>query len=189
MAWMTNSDDDRPILEEIEKQTDRAAALIAVAYLEERLLAAIKSRLVNDGKTHDKIFRGSGPVSAFSAKIDLAFLLGIYDAKVQKMFHTVREIRNEFAHEPQPRDFKSQRISDLCENVSIIASFNIKNNTTGVEFDVQLKPDGTSKTSFMNAIKYLLLVADTEIKKIPHRVPHGPIVPSPTRLSPSEQKS
>ena len=121
MTWITASDDDKPILEEIEKQTDRASALIATSYLEDRLLSAIKARIVRDDKLEQKMFRGSGPLTAFSAKIDLAFMLGIYGGEVQKMLHTIREIRNEFAHQPQPRDFNSQRIKDLCDNISFSA--------------------------------------------------------------------
>src|SRR5262245_5515962 len=114
MTWVTNSDTDKPILEEIERQTDRAAALIAVAYLEERLVAAIKARMVRNVDIEQRVFMSSGPLGTLSAKIDIGFLLGIFDLRVSEMFHTVRKIRNEFAHVAEPRDFTSQRIQALA---------------------------------------------------------------------------
>jgi hypothetical protein len=76
MTWITLSDADKPILEEIEKQTDRAAALIATSYLEDRLVEAIKARTVRDQNVEKDMFRNSGPLGSFSAKIDLGFMLG-----------------------------------------------------------------------------------------------------------------
>jgi hypothetical protein len=124
MVWVTASEADKPLLGEIENQTDRGAALIATAYLDERLLAAIKVRIIRDESLENKLFRGSGPLAAFSVRIDIGFMLGIFDAKVHKMLHTVREIRNEFAHKPEPRNFNSQRIKDLCKNIAIVMCFN-----------------------------------------------------------------
>jgi DNA-binding MltR family transcriptional regulator len=189
MAWVIASEADKPILDEIKNQTDRGAALIATAYLEERLLAAIKARIVRDESLENELFRGSGPLAAFSVKIDFGFMLGIFDASVHKMLHTIRKIRNEFAHKPEPRDFNSQRIGDLCKNISIVNEITIKHQTTGEIVQFRLEPDGTPKTAFMNAIKYLLLVAEAETKNRPLRVPAAPIVPSP-RLAPlSDKKS
>src|SRR5258705_7001209 len=44
MTWLSASETDKAIIQEIETQTDRAAALIAVAYLEERLRSALDAR-------------------------------------------------------------------------------------------------------------------------------------------------
>jgi hypothetical protein len=41
MDWI-GPEEDQPVIDEIERQTDRAAALIAQAYMEQRLLNAIK---------------------------------------------------------------------------------------------------------------------------------------------------
>jgi hypothetical protein len=179
MTWITLSDADKPILEEIEKQTDRAAALIATSYLEDRLVEAIKARTVRDQNVEKDMFRNSGPLGSFSAKIDLGFMLGLYDGVVRKMLHTVRDIRNEFAHVAQPRDFNSQRIADLCKNISISLDLRMKNKTTGQTVEFKLDPDGSPRTAFMNAIKYLLLVAEMETKHLPLRTPPAPLVASP----------
>jgi DNA-binding MltR family transcriptional regulator len=179
MVWITASDDDKPILEEIQKQTDRAAALIASAYLEERLIEAIKARIVRNEDLEGRLFKGSGPMAAFAVKIDLGFMLGIYGDRVRRAFHTIREIRNEFAYKPQPRDFNSQRISDLCKNIRMVANIEMKNKTDGSHVKFSLEPDGTPRTDFLNAVKYLLALTDMETKKLPLRKPAPPIFPEP----------
>jgi DNA-binding MltR family transcriptional regulator len=179
MIWIIANENDKSILEEIYKQTDRGAALIAVSYLEQRLLDAIKSRLNNDEKIEDKLFKGSGALATFSSRIDLALLLGIYEPVIHKMLHQIREIRNEFAHEPSPRDFNSQRIKALCDNISISGKIHMENRTDGSRVSMEFIPDGTGKLDFLNAIKYLLALLDMEIKTFPLRKPAKPLFPVP----------
>lgn len=52
--------------------------------------------LKND--VRDKLFTGYGPLASFSAKIDMAFALGLIDAEQRKTLNHVRHIRNVFAH-------------------------------------------------------------------------------------------
>lgn len=172
------SDDDKPILDEIAKQTDRGAALIAVAYLEERLVSAIKARMNRHEEIEGRLFRGAGPLASLSSKIDLGFLIGIYDLRVHKMLHWAREIRNEFAHQPEPRDFNSQRIFGLCGNVNFHVEIEMQQKETGLELAFQFVPDGTAKTAFLNAIRYLMLVLELELKQMPPRRPANPALPS-----------
>ena len=77
MAWTIRNEADNAIILETSKQTDRGAALIATAYLEERLIDAIKARLIHDLTLENKLFKGSGPLASLSAKINMGFLLGI----------------------------------------------------------------------------------------------------------------
>ena len=83
--WVTVSDDDHRILDEIEGQTNDAAASIAQAYLEDRLVAAIKARLVENDDVLNRIFKGTGPAASFSSRIDLGLLLGLYDINVHDL--------------------------------------------------------------------------------------------------------
>jgi len=178
MTWITASDDDKPILEEIEKQTDRGAALIAVAYLEERLVAGIKARIQNNDEIEDKVFNYSGPLGTLSAKIDMGFLIGIYDIELHKKLHAVRQIRNEFAHTPSPRDFNSQRIKALCGNASLSADIMLTDRATRQQIHLFYQPDGTAKTAFLNTIKFALMLLDLETKKLPLRKPAKSLLPS-----------
>ncbi len=174
MTWLSASETDKAIIQEIETQTDRAAALIAVAYLEERLRSALDARSHRHANVEKEIYRSSGPLGSFSAKIDLALLLGIIEPKVHNFFHTIKDIRNVFAHQAEPRDFNTQKIRDLSNNLTFNADIRI--TTTGDDpIHFLLGPDGTPRTAFMNAIKLLLLVLDLEIKSLPLRQPPPPL--------------
>ena len=171
--------DDQPILEEMGKQTDRAAALIATSYLEERLYSALLARLARNKDAEKGLFSRSRPLSSFSARIDLGVLIGLYHPNVAKLLHTIREIRNEFAHVPKPRDFKNLRIKTLCDNISIKVKIKAYNRDDGKTHRFHFSGDGTPRGEFISTIKYRLLVLDMETKKIPLRVPTPPIFPDP----------
>ena len=109
MTWLA-SNLNKEIIQEIEAQTDRAAALIAAAYLEERLRAALDARTCRYANVENEFYRSSGPLGSFSARIDLALLLGIIEPQVHKFLHTIKDIRNAFAHQAEPRDFDTQRL-------------------------------------------------------------------------------
>jgi hypothetical protein len=188
MVWTTRNESDKLLIKELLEQTDRGASLIAAAYLEERLTDAIKARLNRDEEIESRLFNGSGPLAAFSTKIDLGLLLGVYEPKARDFLHTIRRIRNEFAHNPQPRDFRSQKIHDLCKNIDLAvkATFDIHapdGTTTHVDFE--LKPDGTPRTAFLNAVQFLLLFLDMEINVGTLRKPPPPVfAPFSTTIMP-----
>lgn len=177
MTWITISDDDRRILAEIERQTDRGAALIASAYVEQRLVSAIKARTNRHEKVEQNLYRGSGALGSFSVKIDLGLLLGIYEPKIHSFLHTIKKIRNDFAHEPEPRDFTSQRIADLTKTLWFTCELLMRNKTTGEEIRIQIDPPKTARESFLNAVKLVLLFLDMETKQMPLRVPASPVMP------------
>jgi len=68
----------------------------------------------------------SSPLSNFSAKIDLACLLGMCSRNIAKDLHTIREIRNDFAHNILAKDnaklsFNSGHIKDKCMSLRCVA--------------------------------------------------------------------
>lgn len=56
---------------QFEASTDRAAAIVGGAYVEECLLRALKWHLHKDGKRFERLFRHSGPLSSFEMKIHI----------------------------------------------------------------------------------------------------------------------
>jgi len=118
MTWLLPDPAQRPIVDELESQTDRGAAIIGAALVEDLLRQALLSRMrvgtALEKRTASRLFGTMGPLSSFSAKIDLGVLLGLYPEEVRGDLHRVREVRNQFAHEQEPRDFGYPRISGLC---------------------------------------------------------------------------
>lgn len=86
------------LVQELDRQSDRGAAIIGLAWVEEALHAALVSFLEDDKTARERLFRQSGPLSALSAKIDLARLLGMCTAVIATDLHSPRKIRNDFAH-------------------------------------------------------------------------------------------
>lgn len=114
------------LIAEIEKQTDRGAAIVGAAWVEEALLAALHSFLEHDKSAWDRLFRKSGPLSSFSAKIDLSRLLGMTSSAITSDLHIVRDVRNSFAHSLFAKDdsrlaFSTRSIGDKCLALRCVA--------------------------------------------------------------------
>jgi hypothetical protein len=116
MPWPLMNPAHEPVIREIGDQSDRAAAILAVSLLEDRLAALLRAWLVDEPKIAGKTFGGSGPLATFSAKIDMGLLLGILEKTRHRELHLIREIRNKFAHGVETLTFETPRIRDQCEN-------------------------------------------------------------------------
>jgi hypothetical protein len=100
---------------ELHGQTDRGAAIIAVAILEEHLKQAILNRLMTiPTKISDNLFGVRGHISGFQAKIDIGFCLGLFGKPGHHDLDIMRQIRNKFAHQAVPRSFHGEDIKPLC---------------------------------------------------------------------------
>jgi DNA-binding MltR family transcriptional regulator len=104
------------ITEELESQSDRGAAIIAAAIVDNFLADAIQTRLILTADVKDRLFGGeaNGPLAHFAAKIDIGFAIGILNDPMWSDLHDVRRIRNRFAHTPEPLTFDDSKISARC---------------------------------------------------------------------------
>lgn len=117
MNWTVRNGLDPDTVEEIDRQEDRAAAIIAGAYLEDFVADAIKTRLLSDEQVINDFFNGMGPLATFSAKIEMAYLLNVTTKECRQVMHIVRKVRNEFAHNLSPVTFETPRIKDMCRHL------------------------------------------------------------------------
>jgi hypothetical protein len=58
-------------------ETDRGCALMAAAYLDDRLAELLKAYFVDDLPVAKKVLDLERPLGTFSARIDVAYLLGL----------------------------------------------------------------------------------------------------------------
>jgi hypothetical protein len=72
----TNEGRGRTIFQEIARERDRGAALIAAGFLETKLTGAIKACLRPDGSILNKVFKPTGPLGPFGTKSKLATWCG-----------------------------------------------------------------------------------------------------------------
>jgi hypothetical protein len=106
-------------LTELYKRVETGRALTACAPTEESLVMTLEAkmrRLPRD--VRDRIFGGTGPLSNFSSKIDIAFAFGIVDAAMRTELHTIRKIRNKFAHTTEDIYFHTDSVVELCNQLS-----------------------------------------------------------------------
>ena len=101
----------------ITDETDRGAVLMSAAYLDDKLRQLIERRLVQDKKILRRAFEFNGPLGSFSARIDFAYLLGIVPKNAQRDLHTIRAIRNQFAHYAAPLSYEDEKIKPLCQKL------------------------------------------------------------------------
>jgi hypothetical protein len=113
MTWVIHDITEQAVIEEIERQTDRGAALVASAFIENRLRIAIEMRL--DPKARQSpLFRVNGALSSFSAKIDMGHALHLYPKTVRDLLNEIRDIRNKFAHRQEPLKFDTEIVRNQC---------------------------------------------------------------------------
>lgn len=96
------------------RESDRGAALMAAAYLESELSILLGAFLVDDTRAQKALLSESGPLAAFSARIELAYLLGLVSPVGRRDLHLIRKIRNDFAHSPTNVSFDTEAIRSRC---------------------------------------------------------------------------
>lgn len=112
----------KAIFDEISTQTDRGAAIVAAAILEEYLTIALKNRLILTVRLEERIFSidRKGFASEFGSKIDLALCCGLIRQDVFDDLRLIAKIRNRFAHHVTPLKFSEPSIKEWCDTIKMV---------------------------------------------------------------------
>ena len=91
-------------MNELGGSNDRVSIIVAVAEMDSRLTSVLRASLLPVGKNDDddSLFGSDRPLSSFSARIHLAYRLGLIDDSFARALHLIRKMRNEFAHATMP---------------------------------------------------------------------------------------
>jgi DNA-binding MltR family transcriptional regulator len=115
--------DDLPVKEtfsfncSLSEETDRGCALMAAAYLDFELQRLLEATFLENKKISKVLFDYNGPLSNFSSKIDIAYMMGLISDLARRDLHILRKIRNDFAHRHEKFDFEQTKISDRCNEL------------------------------------------------------------------------
>jgi DNA-binding MltR family transcriptional regulator len=167
---------DWPIIDEIEKAGDRAAAILAASMIEDRLEKAVKTFLHEDKEITPAMFEGLGPLASFSAKARMGFVLGIYGEPMLKTLNRIGQIRNRFAHELEVNSFTHPKVSgivSLLDPSSIIQKVShekIKGAFAGTS--IAIKP-AKDRQRFIDTIQVTLMLLELYRTYSEHK-PHTP---------------
>lgn len=104
---------------ELEGSSDRAAVIVGGAIIDEVLRDILESFLLKEKEKNKEIFSGNGPLATFSAKITMAYLLGLISKWERDRIDTIRKIRNDFAHGLETASFSNQSIKDRCASLKV----------------------------------------------------------------------
>ncbi len=129
----------------ISSETDRGAVLMSAAYLDDKLKELIEKRLVQDKKISRRVFDLNGALGTFSSRIDFAYLLGIIPKNARRDLHTIRAIRNQFAHHASPLSYDHTKVKPLCDKLT----FHGVKDVAG--------PDSKFRRSVMGLLSYITL--------------------------------
>ena len=104
-----------------DAREDRAHALVAAAIVEQALEHVITPHFCRStAEIHDQMFDGDGAVLRdLSAKVKLAYMLGIIGKQTRSDLSAIRRIRNTFAHSRLKIDFETPEIEAACQQISL----------------------------------------------------------------------
>jgi len=100
----------RKFIEEIEKESERAQAIIGHAYVEDLLKELLKKRLI---EFNDDLAESI----PFKHLINLCYITGIITKAEKKDIRLLADIRNKFAHKRKIKNFNAANIPNLCKDL------------------------------------------------------------------------
>lgn len=107
-------------LDALNAESDRGAALISVAMLDDLLEKAILAFLVDTSEKSKLLSGFNAPLGTFSARCLAAYSLGLISENEFRECDRIRRIRNQFAHSIY-QSFEDQKIRDLCASLTFSA--------------------------------------------------------------------
>ena len=100
----------------MREESDRGCAVLGAEIMNAELESTLRAFSVCDPKwtkkVLDPLFSGYAPLATFSAKIDICFTFGLLDEPSRRDLHILRQLRNDFAHEPGRMTFKTPKCQD-----------------------------------------------------------------------------
>jgi len=110
----------RSYYDELEGESPRAAAVLAVAALEDELDALLRSKFPREtsDKKWGKIAGPASPLGSLKAKADFAEIFGFFGSETRLLIDRVGTVRNKFAHRPHVRDFDDPTVLKICREIA-----------------------------------------------------------------------
>src|SRR5262249_54065088 len=103
------------IFEKLKTDGPRGVASLASALIEDLLEGTIKYRMVKLTNDEEKdLFQGTAPLATLSARIRVAYAIGIIGKKVQRDLNLLKEIRNALVHTRRRVTFETKEVAELC---------------------------------------------------------------------------
>lgn len=107
--------------DELRGESPRAAAILAVASLEDEIERLVRSRFPEE--TSNRLWNkiagpGFTPLGSLKAKADMAQAFGFFGPKTRSTIEGISAIRNKFAHKPGVRNFDHPLVLSQCKKLA-----------------------------------------------------------------------
>jgi hypothetical protein len=103
-AAQSLASDAKGVAKQLLKEGGRGAVLLGAARLDLSLELLLKAVLRPNTGGDDNLFDNERPLGTYSAKISLAYRLGLIDKHVEHALQMIRKVRNDFAHSFEDTD-------------------------------------------------------------------------------------
>jgi len=107
-------------LKEFQNESDRGAAIVGAAFLEDCLRTLLRNFLIADKGNVEQLLgseKKRGFLSGLNANATTAYCLGLISADEYYDLQLISSIRNRFAHHLHGLSFKDKLISEKCNNL------------------------------------------------------------------------
>jgi DNA-binding MltR family transcriptional regulator len=121
---MTDDEPKSPItsaeyIKLLSEHAEAGNALVAAGLVEDVLQNLLLHAVIPlSNKFANSIFDGLGPLSRFSAKIEIAYIFRLIDEPTYNDLVAIQKIRNRFAHTSRFVNFQSEEIETVCQRLS-----------------------------------------------------------------------
>jgi hypothetical protein len=160
-------------LEALSHEPDRSAAIVGAGLLEtalERLI--IKSLKHSTPRLIGELFENRGPLSDFRSKIIAACAFGVISPNQAQEFHSIRFIRNAFAHSRMNVSFATKEIAkemdssimiDAMDRAGPIGSTNPDRAKT---ISIPRFKEMPAKQRFLLVVRIMFIMLDHDQRKL-----------------------
>jgi len=143
------------LLEGLRDSADMLAAITATAILEAALEKLISAKFKAKREALiGQIFLNRGPLSDFHSKILIANAFGIITSRMAEELHSLKAVRNVFAHAKVEISFDHELIKREVDSSGMLNAMRAVEKTAGSKLDL------TNKQWFLLVAKLLLVVID-----------------------------
>ncbi|MDD5468249.1 MAG: MltR family transcriptional regulator [Anaerolineales bacterium] len=98
--------------QQLQAETDRGLATAAAAILDHMLARLIECFLVDDPQATERLLgKPFSPLGTFAARTAAAYSLGLISSDERDDLDSIRNIRNDFAHQPTSPAFSDESIA------------------------------------------------------------------------------
>ena len=108
---------------QFDGESDRGAALISAAFLDEDLRFLIATFLIDDEEEVGRLLGSNKhwdcPLGTFGTRVRAAYCLGLISRDEFHDLRIIQRIRNAFAHELRSSSFDNERIRNQCNSLRI----------------------------------------------------------------------